>query len=226
MYLLSSLTKACKLVNDRVRTRLPIHISLLKIILDGVKELYWDNGQNYLHCLYQALFCSGYFGLLRSGELTSGPHPVLAIDVHVGQNKKKILFILRTSKTHGLDSKPQFVKITGDKSKKNLSEQQRENQRTFCPFIIIRNYVNIRPVCLSINEPFFVFQDNNPVRPYHLRNVLRTVLIAKGFDADYYCVTGLRSGHASDLRKNGIKISTIQKLGRWSSNAVYSYLRM
>ena len=33
LILLTSLTKACKLVNDSVRTRLPIHCSLLEMIL-------------------------------------------------------------------------------------------------------------------------------------------------------------------------------------------------
>ena len=106
-YLLASLTKACKYQNDRVRTRLPILKGLLNFILREASIYFGD--QPYLACLYRALFASAYYGLLRVGELTSDDHPVLAKDIHIGMNKKKFLFILRTSKTHWKDRKPQLV---------------------------------------------------------------------------------------------------------------------
>ena len=100
-YLLSVMTKACRYRNDHVRTRLPIKCELLNLILQET-AVYLDGelGQHYLACLYKALFVSGYYGLLRVGEMTSGLHPVFATDVSIGVNKKKILFRLHTSKTH------------------------------------------------------------------------------------------------------------------------------
>ena len=54
--------------------------------------------QPYLEKLYQALFAAAYYGLLRISEVTKGPHCVLARNVHLAQNKHKMLFLLETSK--------------------------------------------------------------------------------------------------------------------------------
>ena len=51
--------------------------------------------------LYMALFSTAYFGLFRVGELTASKHVVKAVNVRIGQNKNKILFILDSSKMHG-----------------------------------------------------------------------------------------------------------------------------
>ena len=110
-FLLASLTRACKYKNDCARTRLPIHKAMLHMIIDQVSSHFNQLGQIYLCRLYRALFISAYYGMLRVGEMTTGNHPVLATDVHVGVNKRKILFILRTSKTQGKDKKPQLIKI-------------------------------------------------------------------------------------------------------------------
>ena len=219
-YLLKSLTKACKLCNDRVRIRLPIHQGLLNILLKEIQKMFESNGQQYLNVLYQALFCSAYYGLLRVGEITKGSHPVLAPDVHIGQNKKKILFILRTSKTHWRDQKPQIVKITSTERKK----EKINKEKLFCPFAIIREYANSRPDCVNNDEPFFVFRDRSPVTPLHLRTVLKESLKKGGFKAECYNVQSFRIGRAVDLNNLGTSVSDLKKLGRWSSNSVYTYL--
>ena len=101
-FLMSSLTKACKLVNDTVARKLPIQKSLLKIFISRIGRHFStaDNNQPYLSLLYRMLFSTTYFGLFRVGEVTAGDHPILAKDVHIAKNKEKMLFILRTSKTH------------------------------------------------------------------------------------------------------------------------------
>ena len=111
-YLLSVLTKACHLKNDKLRLRIPIQRQLLETILQGVKKLFNSQNQFYLAILYQALFVSTYYGLLRVREVTAGSHPILARNIHVAANKWKMLFILCSSKTHGYNSTPQMVKIT------------------------------------------------------------------------------------------------------------------
>ena len=85
-YLLQSLTKACKLQNDRVRTRLPIHKDLLNLLVKRVIKIHEDEGQSYLATLYGVMFAAAYYGLLRVGEITMGTHCVLAKDVHIADN--------------------------------------------------------------------------------------------------------------------------------------------
>ena len=63
--LLSAITKACKLKNDRVQVRLPIGFSLLELILFEIKRHFMAKSINepYLTILYQALFAIGYYGM-------------------------------------------------------------------------------------------------------------------------------------------------------------------
>ena len=84
-FLILSLMKACRITNDRVRTRLPIQKGFLTVILNKASEMFHD--QPYLASLYMALMSTAYFGLFRVSELTKGQHPVLAKDfIHHIQN--------------------------------------------------------------------------------------------------------------------------------------------
>ena len=129
--LLTSLTKACRLVNDQIRTRLPIQRDLLGVIIKQVNKYFGDKNQNYLRILYKTLFSTAYFGLFHVGELTTSDHPVLARDVHIGVNKRKIMFILRTSKTHWKNTRPQSVKISSTKKVKDVKTIRREQNLNY-----------------------------------------------------------------------------------------------
>ena len=63
MCLLKSLTRACKLNNDKVRIRMPIQRELLNIILRMIQEIFEEKGQCYLAHLYLSLTAVTYFGL-------------------------------------------------------------------------------------------------------------------------------------------------------------------
>ena len=92
-YLLLSLVRACKLCNDKIRARLPIHKNVLRIILEMTEMYFLGKNQPYCSSLYRTLFSMAYFGLFRVCELTASDHQIQARDVHVGYNKKKILFV-------------------------------------------------------------------------------------------------------------------------------------
>ena len=77
---LGSLTKACKIINDRVHTRLPIQCSLLEMILFEIKRIFGLNGQSHLETMYLALFALSYYGLMRISEVTYSDHMVKAKD--------------------------------------------------------------------------------------------------------------------------------------------------
>ena len=172
------------------------------------------NNQPYLCFLYRAILSTAYYGLFRVGELTKGEHPVLAKDIFIANNKNKMLFILRTSKTHWTDSKPQRVKITssGNSHKRN------------CPFEICREYINRRPKYNRDNEPFFIFSDRTAVEPKHINAILKLTLKIAKFDNRFYSTHSMRVGRTMDLFKAGLSVETIQKIGRWKWNAVYKYL--
>ena len=221
--LLSSLIKACKLQNDCIRTQLPIRKGLLQVIINSVEKYYDNNPQPYLCTMFRALFSMAYFGLFRIGELTLSPHVIKARDIHIGVNKKKLLFVLHSSKTHNKSSKPQIIKIDSikkyDVNCTNISVMQN------CPFQLLQEYISRRRKYRCDSEQFFIMKDGSPVTQWHFRNMLDKLLRLNNFDASLYSSKAFRAGRASDLLSMGVSVETIRKLGRWRSSAVYTYLR-
>ena len=217
--LLTTLTRACKLINDKVRTRLPIRCPLLELILFEIQRKF---NQKYLIIMYQALYILGYYGMMRVGELTYTPHVLRAKDVHMGVNKDKLMLVLYSSKTHDFSSRPQKIKITSNK------ERQLENKfnRNFCPFETVHKYISCRSDIEKDNEPFFIFRDGSPVTAVQARELLRTLLTNLGLDCSLYDMHSLRIGRTSDLVSFGYRISEVKAQGRWRSSAVYRYIRV
>ena len=217
--LLSSLTRACRLINDRVKTRLPIQCGLLELILFEIQKVFTSANQLYLEILYKALFALGYYGLMRVGELTESVHVVKAKDVHLATNKNKLLVVLYTSKTHGLESRPQKIKITSNKDDNIMTK------RNFCPFTLLRNYLNVRGDYQHDNEQFFIYSDGTPVTPFNARRLLKGLISTLGLNSDLYDMHSLRIGRTTDLVKHNYPIDLVKRLGRWRSNIVYKYIR-
>ena len=213
--LLNTITKSCKLINDTVKIRLPIQINLLELILFEVNRKF--SVQPYLRSLYRAIFSIAYYGLMRIGEIASGgTHPVKARGVHLGNNKNKILLLLRSSKTHGKESRPQKIKIV----------QILDIKRFYCPFKILRQYFTYRGGYLEDNEGFFVFSDRSAIPADRVCKVLRELLGSLRLDPLLCDTSSLRSGHAVDMYKMRYSLPEIQEKGRWKSNAIYNYLRL
>ena len=223
LFLISSLTKACKYTNDRIRTRLPLQKSMLKAVLKLVETHFNQTNQPYFKILYKTIFSTMYFGLLRISEVAKG-HPVLARDVNVGTNKKKLLLILRTSKTHWLGSKPQLVKISATKSS-HINEVECIEDSCPCPYELLREYSRRRGPYISNNDPFFVFSDGSPIKPSQVRACLKLMLKQAGYNHKLYGTHSWRIGRSCDLLKYGLSVESIKKLGCWKSNSVFRYLK-
>ena len=204
-FLLSALTCACKFKNDILIVRK----GMMKILIKEIGKIFIHRlNQPYLEKLYKALISTTYFGLLIIRELTKSPHAVKVQDVHVRRNKNKILFVLRSSKTHGIHNLPQTIKITVTSYKEPIFLDE------FCPFTLLRKFLQIRPGYRNKDEQFFVFRDHSPVKPEHFRNVLKLALKSAGFDPENFSVHSLCIGKASDLLRCGLSVETIKKIGR------------
>ena len=223
--LLSSLVKGCKLENDRVKIRLPIKKGLLELLLFELSRKFGEKGQVYLECMYTAMFCLAYYGMMRVGELTLGSHTMKACNIHVGNNKDKIQIVLYTSKTHGQESRPQKIKISAVEGVCNGTKGTSNKQKFLCPFQAVISFMKIRGSYLEYSEQFFVFADKSPVKPHHFRTTLRSLLDNLNLDSSLYDVHSFRSGRTCDLAKFGYSIEAIKAMGRWKSNAVYRYLK-
>ena len=100
---------------------------MLDVLLRYIEQNF---DQLYLRKLYRDIFVTAYYGMFRIGEITLSPHVIKAIDVHIAQNKWKMLFLLRSSKTHGKNVKPQRVKVAA-------SGKNRQINSCCCPFQIL-----------------------------------------------------------------------------------------
>ena len=193
---LLALTRACRLNNDIIKTRLPIRKSLLKLLVKAI-DSGLDNLSPYRIKLHKAILVTAYYGLFRIGELTFSEHAVRAKDVHVGTNKKKMLFVLHSSKTHDKGSKPQLIKVTSmpTAALPNFKNTMGD-ANVSCPFEILNDYIAVRKKRKTHlpNEQFFIYEDRSPVYPDHFRCVLKKALKSVKIDASYYTSHSLCAG--------------------------------
>ena len=94
LFLITSLTKACRIHQDKAQIRTLITKTLLHQIVEAFQELFAT--QPYLLILYTALFLTTYYGLFCIGEVTSGSHPIKVCNVEIAENKRKLKFTLFT----------------------------------------------------------------------------------------------------------------------------------
>ena len=217
-FLLNAIMKGCHLVNDKVFTRLSIKKGLLILILKAVKQLLSD--QTYLIVLYKAMLTTAYFGLFRIGEIAQSPHVVKAKDVQIGKNKNKLMFILRSLKTHCKDNEPQIIRINSSefdpvgRRQSNYNNYNNHQIQTLCPFRTLQDYQAERHWKRNDNEQFFVFRDHTPVKPAHFRSILKKALIHLNLDSNLYNTHSLWSGRSVDLLVDmSISVEMIRKLG-------------
>ena len=208
--LVGSLTKACKLVNDKVHTRLPIGCSLLEMILFEVQRIYGGpNKQPYLEILFKALFAISYYGLMWVSEITASDHVVKAKDVQSALNKIKIKLVLYSLKTHSVAMRPQTITITSNISEKS----EKYNKRYFCPFKLVNRYIMVRKEYCSNIEPFFVYRDGSPVTADQARSVLCKTLVNLGLNPVFYRIHSFCMGRTSDLIKYNYSIEEVKHMG-------------
>ena len=171
--LLKALIRACRLKNDTMRTKIPIKKDLLFGLMRKLSDLFAI--QPYLCVLYRAMFITAYFGLFRISEIATTPsgHTIRAHDVHLTRNKNKLLFILRSSKTHGKGAQPQMIRISAQENEQ--TENNCSRKLTFCPFNC-RDYISARRSIKKDTEPFFIFSDRSPVMASHFTTVLKKTI--------------------------------------------------
>ena len=187
----NALTRACRIINDRVQTQSPIHCGLLELILFEINRFFDKRNKPYLKCLYKAVFALGYYGLLRVGELSRGIHVIKAKNIHLGINKDQILIVLYSSKTHDEGARPQKIKTVASRDEKSRNCVKRH----FCLFPLLNNYFVVRGTEYDEdNKQFFIFRDKSPLTPSHTRKMLKDMIQSLGLDSSLYDIHSLRIG--------------------------------
>ena len=132
--------------------------------------------------------------------------------MQIGDNKRKMMFVLRLLKTHGKSAVPHLIKISSSKHTGNQTESKIKlrQSRLPCPYQSICDYIAIRGPFYSESDQFFIFADSFTVSPNHICQCLKTALINLGFNARLYSLHSLRAGRASNMAKLGVPVETIK----------------
>ena len=88
---------------------------------------------------YKAITMTAHYGMFRIGELTSGSHPILAINVFITRDRKKIQIILESSKTHSKANQPQMVAITS-----GMQASKGYYPTHYCPYKALVDFCSMR----------------------------------------------------------------------------------
>ena len=137
--------------------------------------------------------------------------------------RRRIFFVLWSSKTHGKHMDPQLIKISSVRNKNKNKTQQIEMP---CPYDLIHHYAKMWGGYKKDNEPFFRLSDGTAIKPAQFNLNLRMFIKFAGFNEKLYSSHSLRTGRSCDLYKLDLSVETIMKIGRWCSNSVYRYLKM
>ena len=108
----------------------------------------------------------------------------------------------------------------------NRADKQRKYcHRHFCPFKLLRQFLQLRGNYENENEQLFIFRDRNPLLQYHSRNLLKILINRLDLDARLYGMHSFRIGRTTDLVKYHYPREEIKLMGRWRSNVVFKYIK-
>lgn len=162
-----------------------------------------------------AAMCAAFFGFMRTGEFT----------VTEPGSMEKVVALADVAVDNRED--PQWVNIHLRSSKmdqfgEGATISFARNHSELCPVAALLAYIAVRP---TVAGPLFLCDNGSPLTKANFVQKLHQILTTAGIDPTYYKGHSFRIGAATSAAAAGIPDSTIQKLGRWSSNAFQSYIR-
>ena len=168
--------------------------------------------RNHDDLLFQAMLLTGFFALMRLGELT------FPDDIKL-QNWRKI----SKRSTVTLDDDQYSFHLPSHKADRFFEGNQiTVKKKQYCdlnPLSFFCDYLTSRDSLFPLSTPLWLMSNGAvPTRHFFISR-LRLY-----FDRD---VAGqsMRAGGATSLAENGVPPSLIQLIGRWSSDAFFIYIR-
>ena len=161
--------------------------------------------------LFVAMIVTGFFGLLRLGELTFPDDPSL-------QNWKKVT---RRNTVHMRDNVYEFT-LPGHKADRFFEGNKiiiPAHRFGLHPLQIFLTYINSRDTLHPVASPLWLTEAGHiPTRSFFIAR-LRT------FFATNVAGQSMRAGGATALAEHGVSPAIIQASGRWVSEAFLVYIR-
>lgn len=189
------------------RTRLPI------------TPVIWntDSG-NWEKIMLWAACCVGFFGFLRSGELTApeqeqfdqSQHLTFAdLSIDNGSNPRIFSVRIKQSKT--------------DPFKIGVTIYLGRTDSTLCPVAALLSYLVLRG---KGDGPLLRFQNGQPLTRTKLVSENRAALREAGLTPGNFCGHSFRIGAATTAAACGVPVDVIKMFGRWKSEAYQLYIRL
>ena len=195
------------------KPRKPITPELLHRMIHYLNHLRSLRGHD--RRMLTAAFTLAFHGFLRVGEFTMPPttrfnpryHPSTS---HVALHRKFFTLVIPRSKTD------QF-------HRGHTIRLDQTTPSSICPVKHMKAYITPLP---STPRPLFTFSGGRPLTRRRCLRYLRQSLKHCGYDPSQYNTHSFRIGAATTAAREGATVSTIQRLGRWRSNAVHTYIRL
>ena len=195
------------------RERLPISPDILRKL-----KAVWEAEPSPGTTMLWAACCLGFFGFLRSGEMTTPSDSRYDPACHLSRADIAVDHPYR----------PQVIRVKIKQSKTDPFRQGIElfigrTGSDICPVKALLNYLVVRG---PAEGPLFSFPDGTYLTRQRLVVAVRQALEKAGLDARKYCGHSFRIGAATTAAKKGMEDSVIKTLGRWRSLAYLEYIRI
>ena len=196
------------------RSRLPI----TPAILLRLHQVWNRQPTSWDHIMLWAACCLGFFGFLRSGEMTGpedgefdpGQHLSFSdIAVDNTSNPRTMSIRIKQSKT--------------DPFRLGVTIFVGRTDTTLCPVAALLSYLALRG---PGEGPLFRFRDGQALTRTRLVTSLRKALAEAGLKPEAYAGHSFRIGAATTAAACGVPADTIKTLGRWKSQAYQLYVRL
>jgi hypothetical protein len=185
-------------------TRRPITKHLLHKLLQA---LTYCAATDYDILLFHSMYTLMYYACLRASEatLTDNPHHLLQRSsvTKPSHSAFKLTFL-----SYKHSTLPATITVTS-------------TQDAGCPVASMLNYLAQRG---TADGPLFAKQDR-PITRQMLLKILHLCLGHLNLNSEGYNLHSFRIGRTTDLAMANTPHSTIQKIGRWKSNAFIKYIR-
>ena len=170
------------------------------------------NSTSHDDLLFKAMLLTGFFALMRLGELSFPDEKRL-------HNWKKV-----TKRSSVIVAGDQYEFLLPAHKADPFFEGNRiivkkEQHCTINPLAVFREYITSRDLLFPLSSPLWVMRNGSiPTRQFFVTR------LRQFFDND---VAGqsMRAGGATSLAEHGVSPALIQFMGRWSSDAFLIYIR-
>ena len=194
------------------KNRLPI----TPVILFGIKQQWAHRASEYDIIMYWAVVCMAFFGFFRLGEIILPTEESYNPCLHISAGD------VRLDNT----ADPSVIQIHLKRSKTDQYGHRTmvylgRSSNALCPIAAISAFMVVRGASPG---PFFMKQDGTPLSKQTVIKQVQKAISAMGVNPEAYTGHSFRIGAATAAAHHGLQDSTIQMLGRWTSDAFRAYI--